>query len=365
MNSVRNILIVIALLSISTINSVAAQERFRIMEYNVENLFDTIPEPSCDDVAFTPHGEQLWDTRRYWAKQGRLARVIAAAGGDSPVELVGMVEVENDTVLKHLTKRTSLARLGYEYIVTSGLDTRGIDVGLLYQPGRFKPIYREDLRMPVSGEERPTRDVLFVEGLLPTLDTLSVFVAHFPSRRGGKRETAPYRCRAAQVIRQKVDSIQQQRPDAYVVILGDLNDEVHDTSLQKVLKVKSMKTFETEEPLLNTSLYEPTPQCREFPGIVEGTYYYRREWSRIDHIIMSGALAQSTAKPPHLRILGFPFLLETMKSSFPVEYKPKRNYQGTFYKGGFSDHLPLMLEFSLTEQRHRVPVVRESLSISR
>jgi hypothetical protein len=64
---------------------------------------------------------------------------------------------------------------------------------------------------------------------------------------------------------------------------------------------------------------------------------------------MSGALAQSASKPPHLCILGFPFLLETVKSSFPVEYKPKRNYQGTFYKGGFSDHLPLMLEFSLTE----------------
>ena len=115
------------------------------------------------------------------------------------------------------------------------------------------------------------------------------------------------------------------------------------------MKVKSMKTIETEEPLLNTSLYELTPQCREFPGIIEGTYYYRREWGRIDHIIMSGALAQSATKPPHLRILGFPFLLETVKSSFPVEYKPKRNYQGTFYKGGFSDHLPLMLEFSLTE----------------
>ena len=84
----------------------AAQERFRIMEYNVENLFDTIPEPSCDDVAFTPQGEQQWDTRRYWAKQGRLARVIAAAGGDAPIELVGMVEVENDSVLYHLTRRT-------------------------------------------------------------------------------------------------------------------------------------------------------------------------------------------------------------------------------------------------------------------
>ena len=349
MNNIAIRIFTIALLCIAVVMPTAAQERFRIMEYNVENLFDTIPNPLCDDVAFTPQGEQRWDSRRYWAKQGRLARVIAAAGGEAPIELVGMVEVENDSVLHHLTKCTSLARLGYEYIVTNGPDTRGIDVALLYQPGRFKPVYREDLRIPIGEGQRPTRDVLYVEGLLPTLDTLSVFVAHFPSRRGGKRETAPYRCRVAQVIRQKVDSIQQQRPDAYVVILGDLNDEVHDPSLQKVLKVKSMKTIETEEPILNNSLYEPTPQCREFPGIIEGTYYYRREWGRIDHIIMSGALAQSATKPPHLRILGFPFLLETVKSSFPVEYKPKRNYQGTFYKGGFSDHLPLMLEFSLTE----------------
>ena len=175
MNSVRNFLFLMALLSVAIPIAVGAQERFRIMEYNVENLFDTIPDPEKNDRDFLPSGNQHWTSGRYWSKQGLLARVIAGAGGDSPIELVGLVEVENDTVLAHLTRRTSLARLGYDFLITNGPDERGIDVALLYQPNRFRPICREDLRVQLGEGIRPTRDVLFVEGLLPTLDTLSVF----------------------------------------------------------------------------------------------------------------------------------------------------------------------------------------------
>ena len=214
MNSVRNFLFLVALLSVTFPIAVDAQERFRIMEYNVENLFDTIPDPVKNDRDFLPQGNLRWTSERYWFKQGRLARVIAGAGGDVPIELVGLVEVENDTVLAHLTRHTSLARLGYEYLITNGPDERGIDVALLYQPNRFRPVYREDLRVQLGEGVRPTRDVLFVEGLLPTLDTLSIFVAHFPSRRGGKQMTEAYRLQVAQVIRHKVDSIQRCRPEA-------------------------------------------------------------------------------------------------------------------------------------------------------
>lgn len=373
MNSVRNFLFLVALLSVAIPIAVGAQERFRIMEYNVENLFDTIPDPEKNDRDFLPLGNQHWTSGRYWSKQGLLARVIAGAGGDSPIELVGLVEVENDTVLAHLTRRTSLARLGYDFLITNGPDERGVDVALLYQPNRFRPICREDLRVQLGEGVRPTRDVLFVEGLLPTLDTLSVFVAHFPSRRGGKQMTDAYREKVAQVIRHKVDSIQQCRTEALIVIMGDLNDEVQDASLRETLRVVEATSFsqQTGEDVgrvasLRASsdtvtasnvastflvapqlLYDLSPRSEEFPS-VEGTYFYQGSWEKIDHIIVSSALLYTTAPltccSPFCRILTSPFLLEQDDRTFPSQYRPKRMYKGTYYSGGISDHLPLLLE---------------------
>ena len=336
----------VALLSVAPSFTAAAQERFRIMEYNVENLFDTIPNPLKDDGDFLPNGNHKWTSERYWAKQGRLARTIVAAGGDVPVELVGLVEVENDSVVAHLTQRTSLARLGYEYLITNGPDLRGINVALLYQPSRFRPIHREDLRISTQENMRPTRDVLFVEGLLPTLDTLSVFVAHFPSRRGGVLATEQHRCNVAQQIRHKVDSIQACRSDAMIVVMGDLNDEVQDASLRDTLRVVLPKERKAQASIL----YDLSPRCEECPS-VEGTYHYQGKWSKIDHIIVSGVLLQTDASlyapERYSRILAFPFLLEGDEEVFPVTFRPRRTYKGTYYNGGISDHLPLLVEFLL------------------
>ena len=347
MNRALICIITATLLCVAVIIPTVAQERFCIMEYNVENLFDTIPSAQYDDSEFTPHGTHQWTSSRYWAKQGRLARVIVAAGGDDPVELVGLIEVENDTVLHHLTRRTSLARLGYEYILTNGPDLRGINVALLYQPGRFRPFRNEGLRVPIVDGQRPTRDVLLVEGLLPTLDTLSVFVAHFPSRRGGRAETEAHRCRAALVIRHKVDSIQQQRPGALIVVLGDMNDEAQDASLKNVLRVEGAETDVFRED----ALYDVMPTCVEHQEIT-GTYLFQQEWNSIDHIILSGAFYNVDAPlqaSKVCRILAYPFLLSPANSDFPITYRPKRNYSGAFYNGGFSDHLPLLMEFKVKQ----------------
>ena len=100
-----------------------------------------------------------------------------------------------------LCRRTRLARLGYEYLVTHSADRRGIDVALLYQPETFALLHSETYRVPYDSlRERPTRDLLHAAGRLPFGDTLDVFVVHFPSRRGGATISEPYRLRAAGAI---------------------------------------------------------------------------------------------------------------------------------------------------------------------
>ena len=69
--------------------------------------------------------------------------------------------------------------------MTDSPDLRGIDVALLYQRDLFKLLSSRSISIPLLGQYRPTRDLLYVSGLLLTGDTLDVFVCHLPSRSGG------------------------------------------------------------------------------------------------------------------------------------------------------------------------------------
>lgn len=310
--------------------------RFRIMEWNVENLYDTLHDDGFDDHEFLPKSERRWDSRRYLRKQSALAKTLLAAGGLQPVDLIALCEVENDSVLHFLCRRTRLARLGYRYAVTNSRDRRGIDVALLYQPETFSYIAHEARSVPHDpATQRPTRDLLHVWGRIPNGDTLDVFVAHFPSRRGGAALSEPYRLLAARILRTMADSVSRNRLRPQLVITGDFNDEPHDRSLREILA-----------PSFSVLTPHAAPLPHDGNDDVEGTYYFRGEWSRIDQMLVSPGLLRSHA-PMHttlrdIHILCFPPLLESLSSGFG--HKPFRTYLGPFYHGGVSDHLPLVLD---------------------
>ena len=71
---------------------------------------------------------------KYWQKLNRIGQTIIACGEDSSgwtlPDIVGLCEVENDSVLFDLTRRSLLRKARYEYVMTASNDTRGIDVAL-------------------------------------------------------------------------------------------------------------------------------------------------------------------------------------------------------------------------------------------
>lgn len=315
-----------------------AQEHvLTVMELNVENLFDTLHDAGKDDAAFLPGGTYRWDSHKYWGKLGKLARLVAAAGGEAPIDLVGLCEVENDSCLYDLTQRTRLRRLGYAYVVTHSPDRRGMDVALLYQPLHFRPFRTDELPVESLPGDKPTRHVLHVGGQLLTGDTLDVFVCHLPSRSGGRRQTDAYRLRAASTIRQAVDSIQRRRTDAAVLIMGDCNDEFGNRSFRKGFRARRAADTFAPDDLVDL------PGRSENPN-VRGTYKFQRQWWRLDHILVTGSMLRGGpglhTSAAECEILAYPFLLEPDGDH---GVKPRRTFLGTFYHGGISDHLPLRL----------------------
>lgn len=150
---------------------------FRIMGYNVENLFDCSHDTLKNDYEFLPDAVRHWNYSKYKKKLDAVARVIIAVGEWSPPALVALCEVENDSVLRDLTRYSVLREADYRYVITHSPDERGINVALLYQRGLFKLLSGQSYSVTKAHKSnRPTRDILHVSGLLLNKDTLDVLI---------------------------------------------------------------------------------------------------------------------------------------------------------------------------------------------
>ena len=293
------------------------------MELNCENLFDTRHDSLKNDLEFLPDGSYKWTPYRYWAKLNHLGQEIVAQSDPVP-DFVAMCEVENDSVMFDLTKRSLLRNAGYEYVMTSSPDERGIDVALLYQPASFALLHSHSIRIKPLPDTRPTRDILYASGLLITGDTLHIFVVHAPSRRGGEQVSRPYRLLVASQLAEAVDSVYAISRDAKIIIAGDFNDYADSPALQYLY----------EHHLINMSA-----DAQGSHG-AKATYRWHGEWRSLDQILCSPSLA---ARKQSSVIGDLPFLLEDDEKYGGK--KPYCTYLGPRYLGGYSDHLPLVVQF--------------------
>ena len=304
-------------------SSLIKAQSFTLVELNCENLFDARHDSLKQDQEYLPDGTRHWTRGRYWQKVNAIGQEILSAS-DSLPDLVALVEVENDSVLRTLTRRSLLSRAGYQYLMTSSPDVRGLDVALLYLPRRFTPLCYESIAVPLTADQRPTRDILYIKGVIGSVDTLHFYVVHAPSRFGGERQTRLRRLQVAHVL---VEHMQTLGFQARVVVAGDFNDYADSPSLQY---------------LYRQGLANVTADARGRHGGARGTYRFRGEWRSIDHVLTSPRLA---ARVDSVYIHDAPFLLEN--DDRYGGRKPRRTFQGYRYQPpGFSDHLPLVVCFS-------------------
>lgn len=327
--------------------SVYGQRLFRVISYNVENLFDTQDNPLAEDEEFLPKGQRHWTPKRYYHKLQQIAKVITAAGEWTEPALIGLCEVENDSVLYHLCHRTPLRTQGYRYVCSDTDDPRGIRVALLYQRDQFALEGEESLRIPFRGGQKRSRPLLHVWGRVVTGDTLDVFVCHFPSRSGGQLESEPFRMDAARHLRRTCDSLYRLRLHPHLLVMGDLNDTPTDRSLVEGLKSQPYTPDSNPQISDNLTLYNLFAMRRA--GQPEGSHKYQGAWSQLDHCLVDGSLLRADAtfrlRPEGVRIFDADFLWTTDKTY--LGRRPKRTFYGFTYEGGFSDHLPLVVDFYL------------------
>lgn len=327
--------------------SAQSEPPFRVVFWNTENLFDTRHDSLKNDMEFLPQSIHHWNYRRYKKKLDNIARTLIAVGEWNFPALIGFCEVENDIVMRDLTLYSPLKEAGYRYVMTHCPDLRGINVAFMYQRDRFKLLSYSSLPIGKFKDHRPTRDILHVSGLLLTGDTLDIMVAHLPSRSGGARQSEPYRLYAAQKLKNAADSLFRARPSAKLIIMGDFNDHPTDKSIVQVLQALPPEATPHHHRLYH--LLANKAKDRNF-----GSYKYQGEWGVLDHLIVSGSLLDASGtlftEEKRANVVRLPFLLT--KDEKYGGMQPFRTYYGMKYQEGYSDHLPVYVDFETNQDEY-------------
>jgi len=311
-----------------------ARDGIRVMFYNTENFFDCNHDSLKNDYEFLPGGIRGWTPTRFWKKAGNIAKVVAAVGEDRFPEIVGLAEVENEKCILSLLRGSPLKNAKYSFVHEESPDTRGVDVCLLYNRYLFEVLNHAALTVTFKNEpEKKTRDVLYVFGKAFPNDSLHIFVSHFPSRLGGALESEIYRREVATMIRQKIDSLFHLYSNPKIILMGDFNDYPTDRSLLMDLKAERPEIVPDSMKMYNLMLpLDGNPEM--------GTNKHLADWGILDQILVSGELLKHS-KGVHIFDADF-LLLEDQRW---LGRKPFRTYHGMVYQGGFSDHLPVYVDF--------------------
>lgn len=305
------------------------------MFYNLDNLYDTIDDPTAQDKEFTPIGSKRWDSYKYKRKLENIAEVflsIKGSVGDFPV-LIGVSEIENDKVLEDLVSQKRLAGAHYKYIHYDSKDARGVDVALLFRPA-FKLIKSEPVKLVLrSGREYIGRDFLFVLGEIDG-ELFAIYVCHLLSRRAGVNASQGFRKAGAETIYNHAAELKKEHPEIKVIVMGDMNDSPADESLRHLLKARrSIKEVGFND------YFNPMWHLMD-KGY--GTSIHKHRWVLYDNIIVNHNLL--TGNGLKIMPLSKGFYAEIFVKSFMMaKGQPKRSFVGNKYIGGYSDHLPVFI----------------------
>ena len=319
--------------------------------YNLENLFDTYHDEGKNDYEYLPDGANEWTEAKYAKKLQNMASVIAAMKEDNGAwhAVLGVSEIENRHVLEDLVSEPAIAEANYQIVHYDGPDRRGVDAGLLYRADVFKLITSESIpftfkpsRIDWSAwtqeemDDFRTRDVLMARGTIDG-EMFAFFVAHLPSRLGGKG--ADLRPRGAEIIYQRAMELQKEFPGIKIVVMGDMNDNPTDISMTDFMRGK-----ETMEEVGEEDFFSP------FLSMLKAGFsslYYRGEGNIYDIILVNSNLAKAPQGGFQIqpivngkyygRVFSKPFMTN---QTGQYAGTPFRTFSNGAFVGGYSDHYP-------------------------
>lgn len=338
----RIVFIFVLFISLAANGQNSKRDSFYVATWNIENLYDTSDDTLKNDEEFLPGSVKRWNDERYDHKINNITKVINFMNHGCGPDILAMEEVENINVVKRLIYKMR----DRDYVVAhrDSPDRRGIDVALMYDRNIFTIDSLAALHVELPNGN-PTRDILHVVLIhKKSKEKIHIYTNHWPSRRGGEQKSNINRVTAANVLKKSLDTLAQTSPNSNVIILGDLNDEPNNESVEKILGAKNFECKRQSKNIFLNLAY------KKFSNN-EGSYLYRGKFDMIDQIIISSTFLDG--KKFEYDCNSF----EVVKPPFMVFGEGRREggaiptYEGNKYIGGFSDHFPVGAKFILKNKK--------------
>lgn len=273
-------------------------------------------------------------------KADGLVEGLLIAGKDRPPDFAFVAEIENQAVAQQLADHPKLRAAGY-HVVAPQLDSFPMTNGIL---SRYPLVGAPKLHQVHGEEDMPTRGVLEA-----TFDVdghaLTVFVNHWPSKRGGD-EAEAQRQDVANQVKQMVRERQALNPNADILVVGDFNAHLEDdvfsreylhavTDPTAALDDRSGDTlFHTVADVAEKALGRRPHSLEELgdlereEGLDIGTHVFKGTWRTLDGIIANRGLLDGKG-------------LDYVPGSAEVIRDPRLLYKGRKPDREKSDHLPV------------------------
>ena len=298
-----------------------SEEPLTIGFWNIENLFDIQNDPNKNDDEFSLNGRKNVTQEIYDLKIKHSAEVLF----DLNVDVLGLCEVENITVLKDLNR--AYGGRNYNIVHYESPDKRGIDNALMYDENQFSVLASKPISNILNNGNK-VRDILYVKGEYRN-EILHIFINHWPSNYGGKEKAIPKRTSTAKLIMNEVSLIQQTDKFAEIILIGDFNENPDEKNIELLREVGL-------NSLMRTMIGGP--------GV--GTYVSRGKDYFYDQIIVNHGLQDEN----NLTLVhGSTYILDLPKyrqQEGKYKHFPFRFWAGNKLLGGYSDHLAIKVQIT-------------------
>lgn len=347
---------------------------FKVVAYNVENLFD------ADGIALYEDYQPPRYTRTHLlTKLQNAVRIIARYGAGRGPEILILSELEIDatpsprppdydaiaaryaglTLADMLGEKfdDAIADLPSEALLAKALAERGITGYRILVAERARAEGGDRrlaqkcaifTRFPVlSFRAHPTRDARPILEARLDVDgaSLHVFANHWKSGAGDPA-TEPIRIANARTLRARLDEILRADPDADIILGGDFNSQYNQKERYPAMKTTALDDIlrsQGDELAVRDGRREFYNLWYELPADQRGSDTYRGEWGTLMHLIVSRGLYdyRGVQYQDNSFAVGIFSGLNTDDNGLPLRW--------SFVApagGGFSDHFPVSARFA-------------------
>jgi predicted extracellular nuclease len=341
-----------------------------VASYNVENFWDDVAENSGSATydEFRKGGSNWYSDQMYQVKAQHVADAIRMAGSPDVVAMEEFESANNSSRSLELLK-PYVEAMGYKYFALGQQNPDNPVAVTTAVISKFPISKNERLDFTTSesdfagvglnGETLSSLNTSARDPQVVTIDVagtpLRVYASHWKSRRGGPGAGDAMRMAIAKLIKNDIDKQKIQNPSLDILVTGDLNSSYEEASHVDGLLATDDKNRLKSDPS-DTSLYN---FWFELPAAERCSYMHQGQLNCLDHVLSTASLFDGRGidlVEGSFQVIGHNGGEAAEKLLLNDGRTPRRwsmskgNNSVRFNGNGYSDHLPLVATFKITNR---------------